>query len=58
MTSLAGKLSGGQRQVLALIMATRNAPRSLLLDEQTAALDPCTAALAMDATWCVVVLSD
>ena len=38
-----GLLSGGQRQALALIMATINAPKLLLLDEHTAALDPATA---------------
>ena len=38
-----GLLSGGQRQALALMMATINAPRLLLLDEHTAALDPATA---------------
>ena len=54
MTALAGTLSGGQRQVLALIMATLNAPQLLLLDEHTAALDPRTAALVMDATRRVV----
>ena len=36
-------LSGGQRQALTLLMATMNAPRLLLLDEHTAALDPKTA---------------
>ena len=38
-----GLLSGGQRQVLTLLMATLNEPRVLLLDEHTAALDPRTA---------------
>ncbi|SHJ81543.1 putative ABC transport system ATP-binding protein [Hathewaya proteolytica DSM 3090] len=37
-----GLLSGGQRQALALIMAVMNAPKLLLLDEHTAALDPKT----------------
>ena len=35
-----GKLSGGQRQALTLLMATWIRPRLLLLDEHTAALDP------------------
>ena len=35
-----GTLSGGQRQALALVMATINPPKLLLLDEHTAALDP------------------
>jgi putative ABC transport system ATP-binding protein len=38
-----GLLSGGQRQALALVMATLVRPRLLLLDEHTAALDPTTA---------------
>lgn len=45
-----GQLSGGQRQVLALAMAVLNPPRVLLLDEHTAALDPRTAELVMQAT--------
>ena len=47
---MAGKLSGGQRQVLALLMASMQRPRLLLLDEHTAALDPGTAELVMQAT--------
>ena len=35
-----GSLSGGQRQVLALLMATIKKPKLLLLDEHVAALDP------------------
>ncbi len=38
-----GLLSGGQRQALTLLMATFSAPKLLLLDEHTAALDPGTA---------------
>ena len=45
-----GLLSGGQRQVLALTMATLATPRILLLDEHTAALDPRIAELVMTAT--------
>jgi putative ABC transport system ATP-binding protein len=37
-----GLLSGGQRQALALLMATISNPQLLLLDEHTAALDPKT----------------
>ena len=48
--SVVGLLSGGQRQVLALAMAVLNAPRVLLLDEHTAALDPRTAELVMRST--------
>ncbi len=40
MSTPAGSLSGGQRQALALIMATMIRPDLLLLDEHTAALDP------------------
>ena len=36
-------LSGGQRQVLTLLMASLTNPKILLLDEHTAALDPATA---------------
>lgn len=50
MRVLSGKLSGGQRQVLALLMASMQRPRLLLLDEHTAALDPGTAELVMQAT--------
>ncbi len=35
-----GSLSGGQRQALALLMATVSKPDLLVLDEHTAALDP------------------
>ncbi|MBQ7886634.1 MAG: ABC transporter ATP-binding protein [Clostridia bacterium] len=44
MSSQVGLLSGGQRQALTLLMVTLRAPKLLLLDEHTAALDPKTAA--------------
>jgi putative tryptophan/tyrosine transport system ATP-binding protein len=43
-------LSGGQRQALALIMATIGPTKVLLLDEHTAALDPAAAELVMQLT--------
>ena len=45
-----GSLSGGQRQALALIMATLKTPDVLLLDEHTAALDPKSADIVMKLT--------
>lgn len=45
-----GLLSGGQRQCVALLMATMAPSRILLLDEHTAALDPRTADLALALT--------
>lgn len=45
-----GTLSGGQRQALALVMATTARPKLLLLDEHTAALDPRTARTVMEIT--------
>jgi putative ABC transport system ATP-binding protein len=47
---MAGQLSGGQRQALALVMATISNPDLLLLDEHTAALDPRTSAHIMKLT--------
>lgn len=43
-------LSGGQRQVICLVMASLAPTRLLLLDEHTAALDPRTAALVLTLT--------
>lgn len=45
-----GSLSGGQRQALALIMATLTPIDFLILDEHTAALDPKTAEIIMQLT--------
>ncbi len=45
-----GSLSGGQRQALALIMATLTPIEFLILDEHTAALDPKTAEIIMKLT--------
>ncbi|MGA4508200.1 ABC transporter ATP-binding protein [Propionibacteriaceae bacterium G1746] len=50
LTLKVGLLSGGQRQALSLLMATFVAPKVLLLDEHTAALDPERAALIMRLT--------
>lgn len=54
METPAGTLSGGQRQALALIMATMNTPKLLLLDEHTAALDPKSSDIVMALTEKVV----
>jgi putative ABC transport system ATP-binding protein len=45
-----GTLSGGQRQTLALLMATLSGARLLLLDEHLASLDPKTAETVMALT--------
>ncbi|HPG33869.1 MAG TPA: ATP-binding cassette domain-containing protein, partial [Lentimicrobium sp.] len=45
-----GKLSGGQRQALTLLMASWLKPDLLLLDEHTAALDPKTASKVIELT--------
>ena len=50
METVAGALSGGQRQALALIMATLKTPTLLLLDEHTAALDPKSSDIVMSLT--------
>jgi putative tryptophan/tyrosine transport system ATP-binding protein len=49
-----GALSGGQRQAIALLMATMTPIEFLILDEHTAALDPKTADLIMQLTERVV----
>lgn len=56
--TLAGALSGGQRQALALLMATISGPDVLLLDEHTAALDPKSADIVMKLTEKVVTEKD
>ena len=50
LTSKVGLLSGGQRQALALLMATMTPIDFLILDEHTAALDPKTAEIIMELT--------
>lgn len=50
MKTKVGLLSGGQRQVVTLLMATLVPPSLLLLDEHTAALDPKTAERVMQIT--------
>ena len=47
---MVGALSGGQRQALALLMATMTPIDFLILDEHTAALDPKTAEIIMELT--------
>ena len=45
-----GSLSGGQRQAVALLMATMTPLKFLILDEHTPALDPKTADIIMELT--------
>jgi putative ABC transport system ATP-binding protein len=45
-----GSLSGGQRQIVSLVMATWHRPELLLLDEHTSALDPAAADRVVQAT--------
>lgn len=54
MKTKVGMLSGGQRQVVTLLMCTLVPPKLLLLDEHTAALDPATAQKVMDITQNIV----
>jgi len=49
-----GSLSGGQRQALALVMATMSKPSLLLLDEHIATLDPRTAQIVLDLSEMIV----
>jgi putative tryptophan/tyrosine transport system ATP-binding protein len=48
LTAPMSALSGGQRQVVSLLMATLAPSKLLLLDEHTAALDPRTAAFVIE----------
>lgn len=50
MNERVGRLSGGERQALTLLMATIVPPKILLLDEHTAALDPSTAKKILELT--------
>lgn len=54
MNEKVGLLSGGQRQVITLLMCTIVPPKLLLLDEHTAALDPATADKIMEITNAVI----
>ena len=46
--------SGGQRQALALVMATISKPSLLLLDEHIATLDPKTARIVLELSEMIV----
>jgi len=50
LNALVGTLSSGQRQAVALVMATITKPALLLLDEHIANLDPRTAQIVLDLT--------
>jgi len=52
--TLVGTLSSGQRQAIALTMATMSKPALLLLDEHVANLDPRTAQVVFDLTEMVI----
>ena len=54
LNTLVGTLSGGQRQALALVMATISKPAILLLDEHIATLDPKTAQLVLELSEVIV----
>ena len=54
LTTPVGTLSGGQRQALALVMATISKPLLLLLDEHIATLDPKTARIVLELSEMVV----
>lgn len=50
LTDQMGRLSGGQRQAVSLLMASLQPSSILLLDEHTAALDPKTSAFVLELT--------
>jgi putative tryptophan/tyrosine transport system ATP-binding protein len=50
LTENVGRLSGGQRQALSILMAVIRTPDVLLLDEHTAALDPRNQTLLLEMT--------
>ncbi|QIW16080.1 ABC transporter ATP-binding protein [Pasteurellaceae bacterium RH1A] len=50
LTDHMGRLSGGQRQAVSLLMASLQPSNILLLDEHTAALDPKTTAFVLELT--------
>jgi putative ABC transport system ATP-binding protein len=54
LTAMVGTLSGGQRQSLALVMATVSKPSLLLLDEHVATLDPKTNRIVLELSEMVV----
>jgi len=54
LNALVGTLSSGQRQAVALVMATISKPALLLLDEHIANLDPRTAQIVLDLTEMIV----
>ena len=54
LTAPVGTLSDGQRQALALVMATMSKPLLLLLDEHIATLDPKTARIVLELTEMIV----
>jgi len=54
LTTSVGTLSGGQRQALALVMATLSNPSLLLLDEHIATLDPKTARIVLELSETIV----
>ena len=54
LNALVGTLSSGQRQAVALVMATISKPALLLLDEHIANLDPKTAQIVLELTEMIV----